>query len=173
MKNNKIYGLLIAAMLMAGCHASRKTTATPIPDPPDQQELSETSAPQRVYTVMNFTGEAEGITIGGQLRVAQDSALWLSANKIFEVARAMATQDSLFLRAPLLGYDVATDYPALRRRLGRKVSYADLQAIALSPDAEEQIAALAKQLGFTVKVSITDRREVEHLAFPYPKTTRP
>lgn len=160
---------LTLAVLTAGCRSSRRV-ATP-PAPPEPQ--AEAPAPQRTYTVMNFSGEAEGLTVNGQLRVAQDSAMWLSVNKIFEVARALATQDSLFLRAPLLGYEVATDYADLQRRTGRKMSYADLQALALEPDAEEKISALARELGFDVKVAIGVRRQVEHLSLPYPKTPMP
>ena len=170
-KARRYFIVLLAAILLAGCHCSRRTAQRPAPAEPDKAAVT---APQhRVYTVVMFTGEAEGLSVAGQLRVAQDSVMWLSINKIFEVGRALATQDSLFLRAPLLGYDIVATYPDLRQRLKRDVSYADLQAIALSENAEEQIAALALQLGFDVKVHITERRSVEHLTFPYPKPVKP
>lgn len=174
MKSKKYILLLTGALLMAGCHVTRKATEpTPATTAQPEESPEPVSAPHRTYTVMNFTGEAEGITVAGQLRVAEDSAMWMSMTKIIEVGRALATQDSLFLRAPMLGYDVATDYAALSRRLKRKVTYDDLQAIALSDNAEEQIARLAQQMGFSVTIRITRRRQVESLSFPFPKNPMP
>lgn len=163
--------IALLALLLAGCHGTRKTVRTEVPEqtPPEPAAVKQ----QRTYTVLDFTGEAEGISVAGQLRVAQDSALWLSVNKIFEVARGLATTDSLFLRAPMLGYDIALDYPALRQRVGRDLTLADLQAIALSDSAEAQITQMAQRFGFDVKVRITRRRQVEHLTFPFNKNTTP
>lgn len=158
-------------LLMTGCHGSRRTAQRPIPA--TSAEETSTILQHRTYTVIAFTGEAGGLSVAGQLRVAQDSVMWLSVNKIFEVGRAMATQDSLFLRAPLLGYDIVTTYPDLHQRLKRDINYTDLQTVALSDNAEEQIAALAMQLGFDIKVHITERRQVDHLNFPYPKPMNP
>lgn len=174
MKNRRYIWLMAGAMLMAGCHVSRKAAEpAPAAPVPAEEPTAPTQEPRRTYTVMNFTGEAEGITVAGQLRVAEDSAMWVSLTKIIEVGRAMATRDSLFLRAPMLGYDVATDYAALSRRLKRKVTYDDLQAIALSDNAEEQIGRLSEQMGFKVAVHFIRRRQVESLTFPFPKNPMP
>jgi hypothetical protein len=121
---------------------------------------------------MTFTGEVEGVSVNGQLRVAHDSVMWLSVNKVVELGRAMATVDSVWLRAPLMGRDDALDYADLQRLARTRITYDDLQSIALADDAEARIAALARQLGFSADIQIT-RRQVEHLTFPYPKPIRP
>ncbi len=125
------------------------------------------SVAPRTYTVMNFTGEVEGISVSGQLRLAEDSVLWLSVNKYIEVARGLATPDSLWLRAPLLGIDDATDYPALRQRLHRRISFSDLQTLVLAEDADKQLSQLASMLGYKASLRITRREQVPHLTFPF------
>ena len=162
----------ILLLLLAGCHGARQAAAPAIPDNPEAPEAPETpepSSPRRTYTVLNFTGEVEGLSVSGQLRIAQDSAMWLSVNKYIEVARGLATPDSVWLRSPLLGIDRGADYGDLRQRLHRHISFADLQALALADDAEERISRLAKQLGFDATVRITRRQQVPALTFPYSK----
>ena len=167
--------ILLAALLLAGCHGTRQAAAPAIPDNPEAPEAPEApetpepSSPRRTYTVLNFTGEVEGLSVSGQLRIAQDSAMWLSVNKYIEVARGLATPDSVWLRSPLLGIDRGADYGDLRQRLHRHISFADLQALALADDAEERISRLAKQLGFDATVRITRRQQVPALTFPYSK----
>ena len=165
--------LILMPLLLAGCHASRKAAQEPVKSAEPEVVVTAPEAPKRVYRVMSFDGEVEGISVSGQLRMATDSAMWLSVNKIIEVGRAMCTTDSLWLRAPLLGRDDAMDYATLRRVTGVAVSYDDLQQIALSDDAEERITAIAAKLGFSARVRITRRREVEQLSFPYPKPIKP
>lgn len=162
--------LVMTTLLVTGCHHTRKIAGTQPPAP-----ATETTpvAVHCEYTAINFTGEAEGINVNGQLRVAKDSAMWLSITKIVEVARALATQDSVWLRAPMLGIDTVTDYPTLSQRMHRQVNYADLQAIALDQNAEAQIVELARMLGFNASVRFTQRRRLENLSFPFPKKSTP
>ena len=162
---------MLAAVLLAGCHGARQAAAPAVPDNPEAPEIPEasepTTAPRRTYTVMNFTGEVEGLSVSGQLRIAQDSAMWLTVTKYIEVARGLATPDSVWLRSPLLGIDRGADYGDLRQRLHRHISYNDLQTLALADDAEERISQLARQLGFDATVHITRREQVPALTFPY------
>lgn len=162
-------GGVLLATLLVGCRSTKKLAPATPPEP-----AVEAVAPQpRTYTVMTFTGEVEGISVSGQLRLAQDSAMWLSVNKLIEVGRAMCTPDSLWLRAPLLGRDDAMDYATLRQLTGVTVTYDELQQTALADDAEERIARLAQRLGVAATVRITQRRQVERLSFPYPKPIKP
>ena len=164
---------MLAAVLLAGCHGARQAAAPAVPDNPEAPEIPEasepTTTPSRTYTVMNFTGEVEGLSVSGQLRIAQDSAMWLTVTKYIEVARGLATPDSVWLRSPLLGIDRGADYGDLRQRLHRHISYNDLQTLALADDAEERISQLARQLGFDATVHITRRQQVPALTFPYNK----
>ena len=165
--------LMLAAVLMAGCHGVKQavpTDTTEYSEAPGATEIQEPpAAPHRTYTVMNFTGEVEGLSVSGQLRIAQDSAMWLSVTKYIEVARGLATPDSVWLRSSLLGIDRGADYGDLRQRLHRHISYNDLQTLALADDAEERISQLARQLGFDATVHITRRQQVPALTFPYSK----
>lgn len=162
---------LLLALLAAGCRSSRQTVAPtpPAPEAPPVAADTVPALPQRQYTVLQFTGVVEGMTVDGQLRIAEDSAMWLSVNKIIEVGRALATADSVFLRAPLLGRDEGMDYATLNRATGVKTSLAELQEIALDENASERINALARRLGFNATVRITARRRVDRLSFPFQR----
>lgn len=160
--------MLVGVMLMVGCRGTKKVAVEPRPEMP-AEEIPAPVQPRRTYTVMAFTGEVEGIGVAGQLRIAEDSVMWLSVNKVIEVARALCTPDSLWLRAPLLGRDDALDYATLQRLTSKRVSFDELQQIATADDAEERIRSLAASLGFNAKVTITSRRKVERLTFPFNK----
>ena len=162
--------LLIA--LLAGCHSSRPTATAPDVPPAEAEGPAPVEPPRRTYTVMNFSGEVEGVSVNGQLRLAEDSVMWLSVNKMIELGRALATPDSLFLRAPMMGRDEAIDYPALQRLTGRNITFDDLQQTVLADDASERIARLAASLGASAHLTISERRQVEHLSFPFPKTPK-
>lgn len=162
--------LFLLPLFLIGCHAGRKVTK--VPEPPEPPVVDEVPTP-RTYTVLNFEGTVEGYGVKGQMRVAQDSVMWVSVNKILEMGRAMCTSDSLWLHAPLLGQDMALDYPALKKMTGTDITYDKIQEMALAPDADEQIARLAQQLGFHATVHITQRREVESLSFPFTKPIKP
>ena len=155
-------------MVLAGCHGVKQAT---VPEVPEEPTATETPAvtPTRAYLVVNFTGEVAGVSVNGQLRMAQDSVMWLSVYKFIEIGRGLATSDSLWLHAPVMGIDQGIDYGDLRQRLHRNITFNDLQAIALADDAEERIAQLAKQMGFDATVHITRRERVPSLTFPYNK----
>ena len=160
--------LLLFSLLAAGCHTAKKVTTAPEAAP----EVVAT-APIRAYTVLTFEAEVEGIAVNGQLRVAEDSAMWVSVTKVIEMGRAMCTPDSLWLRAPLMGRDEAMDYAGLRQQTGADITYAELQQTVLAPDADERLARLARRLGIKATVHIIRRWQPEHLSFPYNKPVKP
>ena len=156
--------LLAAATLLAtACHSLRK----PATQQPEPQPVEAPAAPR--YSLVAFAGTVEGLSVSGQVRMAQDSVIWCSVSKLFEVGRAMATPDSLWVRAPLVGINERGTYAALKRRFGVATSFDDLQEILLSDDAEQRIAALAKKLGYKASVRITRREQVDRLTFPFQK----
>ena len=169
MKNTKIL-LLLFAVLATGCHTTRKAATAP---EPVVEEVVLAPAPKRTYTVMTFEGNVEGVNVNGQLRIAEDSVMWVAVYKLIEVGRAMCTPDSLWLRAPLLGHDDAMDYADLRRMTGFDISYDEMQQMALAPDAEQRLAALAHRLGIQASVHILQRRHMDYLSFPYDKPLKP
>lgn len=159
----------LGALLATGCHSSRKIAVPPTVATDTTIVTPEPTVAKREYAVVAFNGDVEGVTVNGQLRVARDSVIWLSVYKIIEVGRAMATPDSLWLKAPMLGRDDAIDYNDLSQMLKRTITFEELQTLALSDSPEEEINALARQLGFDAHVRITRREQVEHLTFPFKR----
>lgn len=165
---NRILVALAVAVLAAGCHSSRHTTA---PEPTIATVADTTAAvpQQRLYTVVNFTATVEGVSANGQLRVAEDSVMWLSVNKLIELGRALATPDSVWVNAPMFDKRFSGTYADLSRMAKRDVSFAQLQTIALGDDTEAQIRMLADMLGLDATVRITSRRTEPTLRFPFQK----
>ena len=152
---------LTGALLLASCCSSREGATT------RRQEARRQEA--RRYEVLTLTATVEGITVSGQVRIAHDSIIWASANKIVEVGRALATRDSVWVRSTWTGLDVATDYAGVEKAIGQRVTFDMLQGILESGDAERRIAELARRLGYQATVKITRRERVERLTFPYNK----
>lgn len=160
-----VLGLALVATLGA-CHSSRKTPKATPPEPAEQTPPE----PRRTYTVVGFNATLEGVSTTGQLRIAEDSTLWVTVTKLIELGRAMATPDSVWVNAPALGHTFAGTYAELSRLAGRRITFSMLQEIATADDAEERLARLAAELGVDASVSITTRKRVDHLTFPFRKT---
>lgn len=164
---------IAAALLLVGCRGSRQsaapagataTTETPTPATP-----AATTVQPRVYTVVNFDATVEGVSATGQLRVAEDSVMWISVNKLIELGRAMATPDSVWVNAPLFDKRFSGTYTEVGRMAKRNVSFEQLQEIALADDAEERLQRLVNQMGINATVRITGRKTVTTLRFPFQK----
>ena len=125
--------------------------------------------PKTEYTTITFSGEADGISFNGQLRMAKDSVIWCTFSKIIDLGRAMATHDSVWVSIPLLGKNKAGDYTMVKRLTGVNTTYDELQAILLSEDPEGGIKRLAKRMGHDVTVRIKRRERVDKLTFPFDK----
>ena len=151
--------LLLATLLATGCRSLRPEVQPAPPEPPQPRQ----------YTLINLEGEVEGYTFRGQVRLAHDSLLWASATKVIELGRLLATPDSLWLHAPLLGADRSGNYADLQRLAGQRITFAQLQAILLADDAERRIADLTTRLGYHATVRITRRETVPSLTFPFKK----
>ena len=154
----------MAAALLVGCWSTRQTATTA-----PAGVVAEPEVPQRQLTVTTFTATVNGISASGQLRVAEDSVIWVSVNKLVELGRGLATKDSVWLIAPITNGEFAGSYDDLSRLTRRQISYDDLQAIVTAEDADMQIESLAASLGLEMKVYITGRRNVKKLTFPFKK----
>ena len=84
MKLNKHILLVLAAGRLGGCWSTRQAVTTAATG-----EVAAPQAPQRELTVTTFTAIVNGISASGQMRVAEDSVLWVSVNKLVELGRAM------------------------------------------------------------------------------------
>lgn len=171
--------IVIVALMAVGCRTQRQVvvddrTETPVAtETPDNQAITETPdtpaqpVQKRALTVTNFTATVAGVSVDGQLRMAEDSVIWVNVSKLFELGRAMATPDSVWVNAPLLGRSFAGNYADASRLARRTVSYTALQSIVTSADAERQLEALAATLGIEATVKLGKRRKVDQLSFPF------
>ena len=164
MRLNKHILLVLAAGLLGGCWSTRQAVTTAATG-----EVAAPAAPQRELTVTTFTAIVNGISASGQMRVAEDSVLWVSVNKLVELGRAMATQDSVWVTVNFGDRHFAGTYDDLQRLTKRYITFDDLMAVAMADDAGEQINSLAASLGFDATVYITGRRKVNRLTFPFKK----
>jgi hypothetical protein len=81
MRLRYILVLVAAVGLAAGCRSTRQAAATAAPEgAPKPQE-----APRRELTVTTFTAMVNGISATGQVRMAEDSVIWLSVTKLVEL----------------------------------------------------------------------------------------
>lgn len=150
------------AMTLAGCRSTRHAVVAPELEPAPEPQLLE-------RTVVGFSASVDGIDVNGQLRMVQDSALWLSVSKLIELGRGLATTDSVWVSAPMMDVSFAGTYVDLSRRVGRTITFDALQRMALADDAEAQLTRLATELGFNATVRITSRRKVDSLSLPFRK----
>lgn len=153
--------LMLVVLSMASCRSLKSTSPSPTPTPEPVESHD--------YTVMTFTGTMEGITVNGQVRMDHDKVIWCSASKFIELGRAMATPDSVWVRASFIGRDQQGDYNDLSRMAKRSLTFSDLQGILESDDAGQRIEELARTLGYAVQVRITRREKVAKLTFPFNK----
>ena len=163
---------ILAAVVLTGCHGSRNTADSEVAtEPPAISPTGDTTAiamPPK-YTVVNFTATIAGVSTNGQLRMAKDSVMWVSVNKLIELGRAMATKDSVWVNAPMFDKRFSGNYADVGRIAKREVTFEELQAIALSDDAEERLQRMAAQLGIEATIRITSRKTEPALRFPFQK----
>lgn len=157
----RLLPLLLPLLLLASCRSSQPAAPTP------GAERDKPWTPQ--YTTMSFSGDVDGISFSGQVRMAKDSVIWCNVSKIFDMGRAMATPDSVWLRAPLLGYNETGDYNMVKKKTGVSISFTELQTLLESDDVERRLAQLARKLGHNATIKIKKREKVDHLTFPFKK----
>lgn len=154
----------MALMLVAvGCHSHRD-----IARPSSPTTGAPTEASNARYYTANFTCTYEGVTANGQLRMQQDSIIWLSASKIIELGRARFTHDSVIIYAKVMGRCFRGNYNDLYRRFNLRTDFNQLYQAVTADDADTRIAAIAKQLGVDATITLQPWNEVNQLTFPIP-----
>ena len=161
-RHSHILVIVAVALLAVGCRSTRQAATAPV-------EVAAPAAPQRQLTVITFTAIVEGVSASGQMRVAEDSVMWISVNKLIELGRAMATPDSVWVTTTFGDHNFAGSYDDLQRLTKRRITFDEMQAMAMADDGGEQISRLAANLGFNATVYITGRRKVDRLTFPFKK----
>ena len=164
MKRPLLLLLSVLMVLLSGCRSHRNVPSVAPPEP----EVVAPTAP-REYSVVNFTASVEGVRVNGQLRIAKDSLVWANATKVVELGRAMASPDSVWVNAPVMGISFAGTYADLQRQTRQQVTFEEIQQAVESDDAETGVAALARRMGVKMQIKITKRMRVDQLSFPFQK----
>lgn len=148
---------IAVCLLAAGCHCHRHA-ATPGPVPTPQYDA--------VYRTANFSCTLAGTTVSGQLRIQQDSVIWGSVVKVVELGRVKCTPDSVIIYAKILGRCFQGDYRDVHRRFGYRTSFADLQRLLTSADADIRLEALARRFNTQAVFRLEPWKEVPETSFP-------
>jgi hypothetical protein len=152
--------LCLAALLATGCRSTRQSAVTP-PPPPE--------TPTAEYSIITFDGILDGIGVSGQIRMAKDSVIWCSVSKFIELGRAMASPDSVWISVPLMNRYEVGDYRSVKQLTKIDITFAELQDILESEDAEQRIAMLARQAGHDMTLRIKRRQRTDSLTFPFKR----
>ena len=110
--------VMLLALLAMGCRSTRQAATTTAP-----ATVAAPAAPQRQLTVITFSAIVNGFSASGQMRVAEDSVLWVSVNKLVELGRAMATPDSVWVTTTFGDHIFAGTYDDLQRLTKRRITF--------------------------------------------------
>lgn len=98
---NKIGLIFFGLLFLAGCSAHKKITQTHAAEANNLKQLTEAlekKVPEfswlRSKGTIRFESPSQKFTANTNLKMRDDSLIWMSANLFIEVARGMATQDS-------------------------------------------------------------------------------
>lgn len=168
--------LCLMALLLTGCRSQKEAAATR-PETHTETPPAVVTPPVYVpaYYTSNFTCTTQGVTANGQIRMQQDSIIWLSATKVIELGRAKLTPDSVIVYVKVAGRCFRGSYMDIYRRFRYRTTFDELQKMLTAPDAEKQIAALVKSFGIEAEIKLDPWKKVEKLTFPFsvPNNTTP
>lgn len=171
--------LLVAVVLLAGCRSRKEAATNPPPDTTAAQIINNNTVnPQGnrvpatpVYTphfyTGNFTCSAQGFSASGQMRLQQDSVIWLCATKIVELGRAIFTPDSVIVYAKVMNRCFRGNYDDLAQRFHYRTTFKQLYKRVSAPDAEQQLTDLASRFGIEATIKMGPLKEVDKLNFPF------
>ena len=137
-----IFILMLVCLGVAGCRShkelkrddgnnvSRDTTAAATaPSKPHAERLDTIMNAQYRSITANFNCTVQGINVNGQLRMAKDSIIWVSVNKLLELGRAQLTPTKAQAYAKLIGKKYDLSYNDIQKNWGIDVDFVTLQAL--------------------------------------------
>jgi hypothetical protein len=150
---NKVIMLILIAVLpaLAGCKSKRKTTPSDIADGKMRTEkefikdFAQKSSPAKWVKMTAETSAPDmGITANSELRIRQDSILWIELTAFgIKAARGFATADSVAFTNRLNKTYLAGNYALVEQKLNTAVPFTYLfrvfQAVILEGDADVKI----------------------------------
>ena len=182
---NPVIYICILALLFAGCRSHKElqrtgkadTTATAVkprpPAPPAIESLDYVAGTDFASYRANFSCTVQGVTVNGQIRMAKDSIVWLSVNKIVELGRAKLTPERVQFSAKLLGKEYDGNYEGLKSRWGIDADYATIEALLTGnrpPDCRK--AKEPKRTGDTITQWYTQGKDKRQLTMKVSHATK-
>jgi hypothetical protein len=167
---------LAACIALTGCRSGKELRRAP--DAVAQRDTSEAKPPvapraPRLDTITstdfatltaNFRCSVDGVTVNGQLRMASDSIIWVSINKIVELGRARITPTRAQAYTKLMGMNYDLTYSDLRQRWGIDIDFATLQALLMGNCPPEcRKSKEPQRSGDTVTLWMTQHNEQRQL----------
>lgn len=169
--------LLVIILMLAGCRSHKETTHTQQTDstlivPQDTTANKPTvikpSKPAYTphYYTANFTCNAQGYSANGQMRLQNDSIIWISASKVIELGRARFTPDSVIIYAKIMNRCFRGTYADMHQQFHYLTTFKQLYSRVTAPDAEKQLATLFSRFGIEAEIKLSPMKEVGQLTFP-------
>lgn len=190
MKRTSLYNIAIlafaACIVLTGCRSHRELKHNPTPTEQRDTTVTKphTSTPRapRLDSIANtdfatltanFHCTVDGISVNGQLRMANDSIIWISVNKIVELGRARLTPSRAQAYTKVISKKYDLTYNDIRQRWGIDVDFATLQALLLGncpPDCRK--SKEPQRSGDTVTIWMTQGSESRQLTMKTNYITR-
>ena len=86
----------------------------------------------------NFTVSVDGmgISLNGQLRIENDKTIWITLNKLVEIARLKLTPDSIYVIVKVQNKYYQGSYADFGKATGVSINYECIQSLLLGEDME-------------------------------------
>ncbi|MBR1834230.1 MAG: DUF4292 domain-containing protein [Bacteroidales bacterium] len=167
LKNRIVPIMLGLALVAAGCRSQRDGTTTGNASTP-------TATSARLYTA-NFSVSTNGLSANGQMRMMEDSIIWISASKVLELGRAKFTPDSVMVYAVVMNRYFKGTYDELYQRFQLRTDFKTLSETVRSADAGTRLAEMARPYGIEATIVMEPWKEMQDLTFPFaiPKSVKP
>lgn len=104
----------------------------------------------------NFSCTIDGISLNGQIRLLNDSVIWVSINKVIELGRAIFTPTRARGYVKLINKYYDGDYKGIAKRWGVDMDFSTMQALLLGNRPPQCVPnSNAERHGDTVTLSCT------------------
>jgi hypothetical protein len=154
--------ILCLALVATGCRSQRDAAGR---TPGDNDAATGTTARPNYYTA-NFEVTARGLTANGQIRMMQDSIIWVSASKVIELGRAKFTPDTVTVYIMMMNRYFRGTYDDLYNKFHFRTDFKTLSETVMSENSEQLLAEMAKAFGIEATIKMEPWKKVEKLSFP-------
>lgn len=166
--------IILAALLAGGCRSMREATTATTEEPSQTEQ-----AKKKACFTANFTTTVSDMNVTGQIRMSEDSIVWLSASKIIELGRMVLTKDTIAIYAKINNRYYKDTYQGLRRETGHRTDFETVNRQLM--DAYRRKAETvsfdidAEQYKGRVTLHIKGYKPAESLTYPFtiPSNARP